>query len=243
MRKIILLVCALLSINLFTTCAQDESVGQLVELSAVDGLTLVGDYYVAEGETRPAVLLLHQFGSNRGAWSPLIPPLLEAGYDVLAVDLRGFGDSEAPNDWELATGDVQGWLDWLREQEGVRAEAISIVGASIGSNLALIGCANDEACVTAIALSPGLNYFDTMPEESVTTGLRERSALLVAGQSDRESAEAVKQMAMNARGEIGLQLFKNSTHGTDMFRVPSMRDRVIGMIVQWLDDHTPEVET
>ncbi len=233
----------IMALSCFVAFAQDAPTPEVVELAASDGATLAGDYYPAEGEARPAVLLLHQNSSSRAAWAPLVSPLLAAGYDVLAVDLRGFGDSGRTTNWALAQEDVTGWLDWLRGQEGVRPEAVSIVGASIGSNLALIGCADDEACVTAVALSPGLNYFNVMPETAVTEGLRERSALLIAAQADRESSTAVKQMATNARGEIGLQLFTGSTHGTSMLSSPKLRDRVIELIVDWLDIHTPEAAT
>jgi pimeloyl-ACP methyl ester carboxylesterase len=42
--------------------------------------------------TGPTLLLVHGLGSSRGAWEPVIPPLAEH-FDVLAVDLPGFGDS------------------------------------------------------------------------------------------------------------------------------------------------------
>jgi pimeloyl-ACP methyl ester carboxylesterase len=222
--------------------AQDAPMPQAVQVEASDRLTLVGDYYVSPSElgARPAVLLMHMYGSGRASWTPVIPALLEAGYDVLAVDLRGHGDTGGAEDWELAVGDVQVWLDWLRAQPGVRAEAVSTMGASVGSNLALIGCANDAQCVTAIALSPGLNFFGVQPETSVSEGLKDRSALLLATQADMESSEAVRQMVMTAQGEIGARIWPGATHGTDMFVSPKMRNRLIPIIVGWLDEHQPQ---
>lgn len=209
-----------------------------VEIAANDGLTLVGDYY-AQAEAAPAVLLLHMLGSQRGAWQPILVDLYGAGYAVLAVDLRGHGDSGGAQDWVLAEADVQTWLDWLREQDTVRDEALAIVGASIGGNLALLGCANDAACVTAVALSPGLDYRGVAPENAVVEGLAERSALLVAAQGDGYSADSVKQMAAAARGEIGLRLFSGSRHGTNFFLTESARARIANVIITWLDEHQP----
>jgi alpha-beta hydrolase superfamily lysophospholipase len=214
---------------------------EVVQVEATDGLALVGDYYAvpADGDGR-AVLLIHMLSSRRSAWEPLIPALNEAGYAVLNIDMRGHGDTGGRRDWVAAETDVQTWLDWLREQDGVRAEAVSIVGGSIGSNLALMGCANDAACVTAVALSPGLNYQGVEPKDSVVTGLSERSALLVASHRDSGSAVAVEEMAADATGEIGLRLYTGSAHGTALFR--ERAEAVNALIVAWLDEHTPPVE-
>lgn len=237
--RTLMIVMLLLAVTSYVF-AQDIPEPQIVEVPAADGLALIGDFYGTDSPA-PAVLLMHMYNRNRGDWEPLISPLLEAGYAVLAVDLRGFGETKGSQDWEAATGDVQTWLDWLREQPNVRPEAVSIIGASIGANLTLIGCANDEQCVTAVALSPGLNYQGLEPESFVTDGLRERSALLIAAQGDRESSTAVKTMVGSARGEVGLQLYTGSPHGTAMF-TPRLQDRVLKLIVDWLVEHTPAVE-
>nr|WP_185245264.1 alpha/beta fold hydrolase [Citrifermentans bremense] len=44
----------------------------------------------------PAVLLIHGFPLNRQMWQPQLKPLADAGYRVIAPDLRGFGASDAP---------------------------------------------------------------------------------------------------------------------------------------------------
>jgi pimeloyl-ACP methyl ester carboxylesterase len=41
----------------------------------------------------PSLVLLHALGSARHAWEPVIPALAEH-FDVIAIDLPGFGDSE-----------------------------------------------------------------------------------------------------------------------------------------------------
>jgi pimeloyl-ACP methyl ester carboxylesterase len=44
----------------------------------------------------PAVLLIHGFPLNRGMWQSQLQPLAGAGFRVIAPDLRGFGESDAP---------------------------------------------------------------------------------------------------------------------------------------------------
>ncbi len=59
---------------------------------AVNGLTL---NVIIEGEG-PDVLLVHGFPDSHQVWRHQIPALVAAGYRVIAPDIRGFGESEAP---------------------------------------------------------------------------------------------------------------------------------------------------
>ncbi len=58
----------------------------------VGGLSL---NVVVEGEG-PDVLLIHGFPDSHQVWRHQIPALVEAGYRVIAPDLRGYGDSDMP---------------------------------------------------------------------------------------------------------------------------------------------------
>ncbi|GAA2369798.1 MULTISPECIES: alpha/beta fold hydrolase [Gordonia] len=55
---------------------------------------------------RPLVLLLHGFGEVWWSWRHQLEALTEAGYRAVAVDLRGYGDSDKPprgyDGWTLA---------------------------------------------------------------------------------------------------------------------------------------------
>jgi pimeloyl-ACP methyl ester carboxylesterase len=80
----------------------------------VNGVRL---HVVIEG-AGPDVLLLHGFPDSHALWRHTIPPLVAAGYRVIAPDLRGFGESEAPKGraaYALPTlvADVIGLLDAL----------------------------------------------------------------------------------------------------------------------------------
>jgi predicted acyl esterase len=192
----------------------------LVQIEAVDGLLLFGEISRPnlDGQT-PAVLALHQNNSARQSWQPIIPTLLNGGYAVLAVDMRGFGETGGARDFAAGQADVQHWLDWMRVQPYILPDSISIIGASIGANLALIGCAADPSCVAAIALSPGLNYFGVEPQNAVTEGFLNRSVFLVGAQSDPESAEAIRTLFWYSTGNARAQLYPGSAHGTDLFAV------------------------
>lgn len=90
--------------------------------------------FTRRGAGAPLVLL-HGIGSSRHAWEPVIPALAER-FDVLAVDLPGFGDSEPlpaqvePHPAALAAS-VASWLD------GLGITGPHIAGNSLGGWVAL----------------------------------------------------------------------------------------------------------
>ncbi|GLZ47178.1 putative hydrolase [Actinomycetospora sp. NBRC 106375] len=53
---------------------------------------------VLDAGSGPAVLLLHGFPDRATLWRAQIEALVAAGYRVIAPDLRGFGDSDKPED-------------------------------------------------------------------------------------------------------------------------------------------------
>jgi pimeloyl-ACP methyl ester carboxylesterase len=53
-------------------------------------------FNVREAGTGPGVLLLHGFPDSSYLWRNQIPALVDAGFRVVAPDLRGFGDSDKP---------------------------------------------------------------------------------------------------------------------------------------------------
>lgn len=240
LRKMTMLVVALALLSLHVpVMAQGGDAPEPVEvtLEAADGLLLVGDYYAAapqEGEdAAPAVLLLHMLNSSRIMWRLLIPPLTEAGYAVLAVDMRGHGDTRGARDWPLAEQDVQAWLDWLRAQDGVDPARLNVVGASIGANLALRSMANDPALVTAVALSPGLDYRGVTTEDALAT-IGRRPVYLVVGQGDRSSADSVRALAGQLAGEGLVRFYDSFEHGTSLLLE---QDTLAPSIVHWLEGY------
>ncbi len=84
-------------------------------------------------EGKPTVLLLHGLGATGESWMLQIPPLLEAGYPVLAPDARGFGKSTYPGKANIAlmAADMAALLSTLH------IHAVIVVGISMGGAIAL----------------------------------------------------------------------------------------------------------
>jgi pimeloyl-ACP methyl ester carboxylesterase len=237
MRTRLLVITAFILVLIAGTApatAQATLQPQRVEIRASDDLTLVGNFFpatdAASDTGAPTVLLLHQYGANKTSWGPLIPALYDAGYTLLAVDLRGHGETGSSQDWVRARQDTQTWLGWLREQPGVDPERLSIIGSSIGSNLALRGMADDERVVTAVAISPGLNYFGVTTQDAIET-IGRRPVFLITAQLDTQSSAGVRILATIVKGDALIRIYPGSAHGVSLFGQADL----IPMIVSWLD--------
>jgi len=80
-------------------------------------------HYVEQGEG-PLLLLLHGFPEHWYSWRHQIGPLAEAGYRVVAPDLRGYNLSQKPRrgyDIKNLTKDVRGLIRALGEQRAIVA--------------------------------------------------------------------------------------------------------------------------
>ncbi len=74
------------------------------------------------GEKAPLVVLLHGFPQFWWAWRHQLPALAEAGYRVVAMDLRGYGASDKPPrgyDTFTLTADVAGVIRSLGASDAV----------------------------------------------------------------------------------------------------------------------------
>ena len=65
--------------------------------SVADGLELA---YIREGIGGYPLLLLHGYPESKRIWWRNIQPLVDAGYEVIVPDLRGYGDSDLSGDDE-----------------------------------------------------------------------------------------------------------------------------------------------
>jgi pimeloyl-ACP methyl ester carboxylesterase len=120
--------------------------------------------HVAEKGTGPLVVLLHGFPELWYSWRHQIGFLADRGYHVVAPDLRGYGDSDAPASIESYTifhlvGDIVGLIDHFGEQQ---AHVVGFGwGAVIGWNLSLFR-PDKVKCFVAISVP----YFQRDPNTS-----------------------------------------------------------------------------
>jgi dienelactone hydrolase len=217
------------------TVQQEKTVGERVEIAGEDGLAMVGTFYTPSEQSPPwpGVLLLHMMWGERSSWEAYAQQLAEAGYAVLAVDMRGHGDTGGEVDWDLAGMDLQHAWNYLRERADTDEERIAVLGASIGANLGLDVAAKNSEAKTVVLLSPGLDYAGVETRDPLLI-YGERPLLIVASQEDTYAADSARKLEEIALGEISLVMYQDAGHGLHMFdREPGLAS----LIIDWLEKH------
>lgn len=216
----------------------EVSMAERITFETVDGVTIVGDYYEGGGRT---ALLLHMRPATRESWKSFAGKLVFAGFSVLAIDLRGHGESTQAKDGRTldynrmteaeerdSIKDVQAAMDWLNREQSVAGDKVALVGASIGANLALQYLSEHREVKTAALLSPGLDYRGIKTEPLVRKLTAPQAIYLIAAEDDEYSAESVRQLAQKTRVPHELKVFANGGHGTRLFESqPTLMDELV----------------
>ena len=118
--------------------------------------------HVAEVGTGPMVLFVHGFPESWYSWRHQLPVVAEAGMRAVAIDVRGYGSSDVPDEVEAyrlmdLAGDCVGVVEALGEPTAV------IVGHDWGSPIAAAAARLRPDVFTAVALlSVAYDPRDTM---------------------------------------------------------------------------------
>lgn len=212
-----------------------------ISLKTSDNVEIIGNYYNTNDANAPAVVLLHMIPATKESWRGLAKNLNSAGFQSLAIDLRGHGESESgPEDYknfsdiqhQASIKDVNAGVEFFLSK-GVPMEKISLIGASIGANLSLEFQASHPEIKASVLLSPGLNYKGIETEPLIKKINRDQSIFLVAGgDNDEYSTETVQKLHALAKSENKqLKIFSNAGHGTSILREePELMEE----IVEWL---------
>jgi pimeloyl-ACP methyl ester carboxylesterase len=221
-----------------TALAQDARQVDL-HATAPDGIVLAGTLHLPAGDGPFAtVILVH--GSEPGerthrgyqGWAAAI---VAAGFGCLVVDKRGVGESggeyvEAP-DIDIAAADFQAWVEVVKQQAAVRADAIGLLGWSQAGWVAP-GAASRSPDVAFLVLisGPGVspleqNIYDkgnraaagapTAADATLArTAVRKALTYMVTG-VDKAGAEAAWQAVAEAawfqEGYTGIPLYDHES--------------------------------
>jgi pimeloyl-ACP methyl ester carboxylesterase len=222
-----------------------------VTVQAADGTVLVGDLYLPTLQARqkaPLVVLLHMLSRQRGDWQPFIPRLTENGNAVLAMDLRGHGESiqKGParlgwrsfstEDYARMPADLLETLDALSPyRDRIDLDRVAVIGASIGCNVALVAAAESQAIRALVLLSPGLDYRGINTEEAMRR-YGDRPILLVASEADSYAANSTRTLYALAAGPKEVKIYSGRAHGT---RILERTPDAVPLLLGWLDRFFP----
>jgi pimeloyl-ACP methyl ester carboxylesterase len=197
-------------------------------IKAADGVDLKVTYF-SPGKPGPAMLLLHQCNMDRHAWDGLAKDLADAGFHVVTVDYRGYGESSGDRaQREKWPGDGDAAYAYLLAQKGVDKSRVAAGGASCGvtqsSDLAtrhhevralmlLSGQASDAA-KAYLAANPRIPVFGA------------------ASEGDTGAAKGIKEAVESSKNpHTTIKIYSGTEHGVPMF---AKNSELEPMIVAWL---------
>ena len=230
-----------------TVQAKNPSVKPL-KITAVttDTTTLSADLYVPADTGRttfPLVILLHMMNHDRASYRELVPLLLSRKWAVLNVDLRGHGKSNVvrgakrtpeqllESDFPRMPGDLNVLVaESLKRSAQIDTQRVAIVGASIGSSVAVFYGAEHPTAKAIVLLSPGLNYRNMELRPRLMLYGR-RPILMLVGKKDQRSFESCILLNKVALGDKKLVVYDVDAHGTDIFPAVKGAD---SLVINWL---------
>lgn len=223
---------------------------EYVQLKTKDGVELYGTYVDTEKNTAPAVVLLHMMPATKESWESFQELLRDSGFQSLAIDLRGHGESVfqsgelldykefSSEDHRAKIYDVEAASEFFIKK-GIPRERIVFIGASIGANLALWQQIRHHDIKASVLLSPGLSYKGIMALAFAEQIAPEQSVFIVAAKDDDGGweypagtmAEMIYEKLPSKNKKLQLQ--EGAKHGTGMFaKNPGLEHEII----KWLTD-------
>jgi len=223
-----------------TALAQQPPAPRVADLAVTDGTNLKTTYFSA-GKPGPGILLLHQCNRQRKVWDGLAQRLAAAGFNVLTLDFRGFGESGGKTADKLSgqeyfsvikdkfPGDVDAAFGYLVSQPGVTRDAIGAGGASCGVHqsvqlarrhpevkaLALLSEGTDRAGRQFLRQSPNLPLFLAVADDDQDPGVADIMQWLY-GLSPNPADQFLR--------------YPTGGHGVEMFEA---HKELPGQIVEW----------
>jgi pimeloyl-ACP methyl ester carboxylesterase len=163
--------------------------------AALDGTTL---FFTDQGTGPQVVLLVHGWGCDSHDWSWQIPAFIDAGYRVVAADIRGHGRSPIAASGYTPYDFARDCADLIRYLDGGPVVAVGhSLGAFIVSALAV---EHPELVRSVIAVDPG--YGRPGDADVIESSVRHLIQALStdAGLRDAEAAFAVMEGPSTASG-------------------------------------------
>lgn len=229
-----------------TLVAEREPAMQEISYTTADQATIYGSWMLppVTGKAAiksPVVVLLHDYGLDRRDWGIFIPDLVQQGYKVLALDLRGHGKSigkggRVAGQYSPAVAtallpagaaDVQGALDWIRQQPAIDPKQISLIGVGLGADVAY-ACAKQfgPAIRHTIVISPSMA---ALTESDLGAAVPQR-VLFCASSGDATGSAmlVVESLANFTRDPKKVVVYPSAVHGLAMFyRHPEIKQEIL----------------
>lgn len=205
---------------------------KLVRLTSQDGGVIYAHVY---GVGEHGVVLAHGGRFSKESWAPQARMLAKAGFHVLAIDFRGYGQSRGPGQEDIYTAplhlDVLAGVQHLHERG---AKRVAVVGGSMGGGAAANAVAAAPHTIDRLFLIGATP--DGEPEQLKVP------KLYVMSRGDANSAgprlPGLQAHFARAPEPKELIVLDGSAHAQFIFDTEHA-ERVMGKIVRFLSAHGP----
>ena len=215
---------------------------QKVQFHTSDQIRITGDFYEPNEPSAKGAVLVHMMPAAKESWRDFAAKLQTAGFQALAIDLRGHGESGSPRSSSGAAGggdyrqfsdaehqasihDLEAAAEFLK-QKGVNE--LHFAGASIGANLSLQYLAQNPETKSVILFSPGLDYrgIETAPLAARVPD--KYKILFVGAKDDEDTMGASCEEIIQKLGLAKSLIYDSGGHGTNLFQShPELSEKLI----------------
>ncbi len=212
-----------------------------ISLTTKDGIRIAADLYEVENPLG-WLILVHMMPAAKDSYKDLAVRLQRLGYESMAIDLRGHGESDkGPDDYlnfsnadhQKSILDLEAAVDYLVEKRQAVKDKIIFVGASIGANLSLQYISQHPEFKTAILLSAGLNYHGIETGPLVKNLGAGQKVFFVSAKDDDNDAEQNQELfdLTPAGAEKQIKIYDSGGHGTDILKnQPGLNNLIVEFI-------------
>lgn len=215
-----------------------------IDFLTSDGVKIVANYYPNKN-AKFAGILIHMRPKTKESYEKFARYLQEKNFSLLALDLRGHGESrESPwgyldynqfseDEEKKSIKDLEAASNFL-EKEGFSQERQFLVGASIGANLSFQFISENEKIKAAVLLSPGYNYRGIILDNFYKKGL-DNKLMIISSKDDQEMALRGFNWFKEKYPSSTFIFLEKGGHGTNYFDFyPELMDKIYSWLLEKL---------
>lgn len=178
MKKLILTITILLT-GIFSTNAQFEDrfyypqkdwkkieIPYTEDFISIEKDTLYTAFFQPKKQAKATILFFHGAGGNISTYQFMIAPLVKDGYQVYAVDFRGYGKSTGKPTHINVAADSELVFTKMKENEEIKNTNLIVYGASLGCQIATHLANKHQNEIDGLILDGGFSSFADIAKES-----------------------------------------------------------------------------
>lgn len=141
---------------------------------------------------KKTILFFHGAGGNVTSYQFMVKPLVEVGYQVVMVDLRGYGKSTGTPTHLNVAADAQKFFDAMLVRPDIKNNKIYIYGASLGTQVATKIAKDNQNKISGLIIDGGMSSFTDIAAHFAPQYKDVIEKMLISPYSVKEDIKALK---------------------------------------------------